>query len=84
MPQTQTIVPNNQLLLGGDKDQAGASCGPQESCSPGNKSLWAWLPETPFQPVVWEETAASPQSIPTAQVEREVKAQDGLGPLVGG
>lgn len=44
----------------------------------------AWLPETPFQPVVWEETAASPQSIPTAQVEREVKAQDGLGPLVGG
>lgn len=35
LPQTQTIVPNNQFLLGGDKDEAGASCGPQESCSPG-------------------------------------------------
>lgn len=35
LPQTQTIVPNNQFLLGEDKDQAGASCGPQESCSPG-------------------------------------------------
>lgn len=46
------------------------------------ESLWAWLPETPFQPVVWEETAANPQSIPTAQVEKEVKAQDGLGPLL--
>lgn len=52
MPQTQTIVPNNQFLLGGDKDQAGASCGPRSPALLDTDSLWAWLPETPSQHVV--------------------------------